>query len=259
MTTFDWPGLFAGEVARYADVLGATALDADVPSCPDWDVLTLTDHLGCLHRWVDELIAAKGRSRIDKPLRDESQDLRAWFRDGGDALAERFRTAAPDPDLWTWATDQGFDGDGLVFWQRRMTHETLVHRYDLELAAEVAFGPVDPALAADGIDELWEFFAEGLPGWMTWTATGTVVSITATDVPDSWTLAVGRAIGTTSSGRELDLPTTRFSDDPPTTTVSAPAAQLHQWLWGRAPLPPTAVEGSEADIVRLRTAVADAT
>jgi hypothetical protein len=38
-------------------------------------------------------------------------------------------------------------------WSRRVTLETAVHRCDLELASAATPGPIDAALAEDGIDE----------------------------------------------------------------------------------------------------------
>jgi hypothetical protein len=46
------------------------------------------------------------------------------------------------------------------FWIRRMAQETVVHRVDAELAAEVAPGAIPDDIALDGIDEFLIAFIE---------------------------------------------------------------------------------------------------
>jgi hypothetical protein len=55
--------------------------------------------------------------------------------------------------VWTWADDQTAG-----FWLRRITHDTLVHRLDAELAVgrEVTLAP---DLAADSVSDLLEMFS----------------------------------------------------------------------------------------------------
>lgn len=252
----DWSQVIADEASRYHDVLLAAAPDAIVPSCPGWDLTALTDHLGGLFGWVRELVVAGATERLPKPERDPDADLGGWFLEGAQSLARCLADASPAPDLWTFVDTR--TDDGLAFWRRRMAHETLVHRYDAELAAGVPSSPVAPWLAVDGIDELWQYYAEGVPDWMTFTAGIGVVRIEATDTDAAWALSLGRANGTTGSGREVDRHAMRFTSDPADTLVRAPVGELHRWLWGRGALPPTVVEGNPSHVVTLRAAIADA-
>ena len=52
-----------------------------------------------------------------------------WIRRGGTALLRTLRASDPADSMWAWGSDQH-----VRFWSRRQLHETLVHRFDLELA-----------------------------------------------------------------------------------------------------------------------------
>jgi predicted lipid carrier protein YhbT len=49
--------------------------------------------------------------------------------------------------MWAWGLDQH-----VRFWSRRQLHETLVHRMDLELAAQIE-PTAEPVITIDAIDE----------------------------------------------------------------------------------------------------------
>src|SRR5262249_19561704 len=67
----------------------------------------------------------------------------------GAGLVGELRATEPATAVWTWhPTDHS-----AAFVARRAAHELAVHRVDAQLAARGAAGPVDAALAADGIDE----------------------------------------------------------------------------------------------------------
>ncbi len=139
------------EVDRFADALTTADLAARVPSCPKWNVADLTRHLGTVHRWAEHLVRTRATTRIrlaDTEL-GEIEVSDEWLRAGGHALSATLRAADPDQSMWAWGADQH-----VRFWSRRQLHETLVHRFDLELAIGVT-SQVDPAIAADAIDEFF--------------------------------------------------------------------------------------------------------
>src|SRR6185312_9568117 len=74
-------------------------------------------------------------------------------------LTRQLSDRGPDGETWTWFPGEHSTG----FWFRRMAHEALVHRVDGELAAGGSTTAVDPVLAADGVEEVLEWFA-GHPG-----------------------------------------------------------------------------------------------
>ncbi len=137
------------EVERFATALERTDFDLVVPSCPDWSVHNLAEHLGHVHRWAEHLV------RVLAPQRISSDDMGfergpvdvPWLRRGGEQLLATLRRSDPDAAMWAWGLDQH-----VRFWSRRQLHETMVHRVDLELTAGT--DPyVEPAVASDAIDE----------------------------------------------------------------------------------------------------------
>ncbi len=137
------------EVDRFADALASASWTAMVPSCPDWTVRDLTEHLGTVHRWAEQLVRTRAASRIARSaMTFGNEEISAeWLRSGGHALAVTLRGADPDEPMWAWGADQH-----VRFWSRRQLHETMVHRFDLELAMGVQ-SAVDPAIALDAVDE----------------------------------------------------------------------------------------------------------
>jgi uncharacterized protein (TIGR03083 family) len=137
------------EIDRFVEGLALADPAAPVPSCPDWTVLDLTQHLGTVHRWATRLVSDRSPSRIPWTglVHDDDVFDARWLREGGRALVEALRSADPDEAMWAWGTDQH-----VRFWSRRQLHETFVHRLDLELATG-ASSFVDPSIAFDAIDE----------------------------------------------------------------------------------------------------------
>jgi uncharacterized protein (TIGR03083 family) len=147
--------LTAGLTAS-TEVLAALASQPDlstpIPTCPEWTMRELCIHVGRAHRWGAEITSQRAQQPI--PFREvpdgkfpaEPAERGEWLRAGAERLTEMVAGAGADP-VWT------FNGlQSSMFWLRRMTHETAVHRAD----ADVATGQpteLDPVLAADGIDE----------------------------------------------------------------------------------------------------------
>lgn len=136
-------------MARFAAVLERADVKARVPSCPEWTVHDLAEHLGAIHRWAEHLVRLRAPKRI--PSSEMGLELgpvdATWLRRGGAVLLATLRQGNPEAPMWAWGADQH-----LRFWSRRQLHETMVHRIDLELAVGAA--PfVEPPIATDAIDE----------------------------------------------------------------------------------------------------------
>jgi uncharacterized protein (TIGR03083 family) len=156
------------EYAQYIDALRrdgprmhaaarTAGVDTPVPSCPDWAVADLLQHVGRLHRWVTDLIANQPEDPMRawaRPL-PEGEAVFDWFAEGVGLLAGALGDAGAATPAWSWTNDHTAG-----FWARRQANELAVHRYDAQLAAK-APEPVDRDLAVDGIDELFEL----LPFW----------------------------------------------------------------------------------------------
>lgn len=137
------------EVLLFAELLDDADNGRQVPSCPEWTVLDLAEHLGGVHRWAEYLVRNLAPVRI--PAAETSHDLgpvdSTWIREGGMQLLATLRSSDPDHEMWAWGADQH-----VRFWSRRQLHETLIHRIDIQMATDLQ-PDVDPGITADAIDE----------------------------------------------------------------------------------------------------------
>ena len=138
----------------FSDAVRVAGHGAPVPSCPDWTVRDLADHLGGVHRWCTVTVGNPGtkltrRGPTAPPMPEDEGEVSLWLLAGAAALVQAIRDAGEDTLVG------GFGGEVPVsFWARRQCHETLVHRADAELAAGVALlADLDPVVAADAVDE----------------------------------------------------------------------------------------------------------
>ncbi|MBW0010727.1 MAG: maleylpyruvate isomerase family mycothiol-dependent enzyme, partial [Pseudonocardiales bacterium] len=121
--------------ALFAEALHDADLWLRVPTCPDWTLYRLTEHLGQAHRWATAIITRRATAPLDPSALgvaaapEDPDGLGTWLREGAGALVNAVRAAGPQAPVWSWADDQS-----VGFWGRRMAHETVVHRADAELA-----------------------------------------------------------------------------------------------------------------------------
>lgn len=139
------------EYERFRSVLPSTGLtDLRVPSCPEWSLDDLVQHLGEVYWHKVDCIRLNARPTVEPDLSGLTsvQVLeQGWAR-----LNETFDEYPPQSPAWTW-----FEPDqSVAFWIRRMAHETAVHRFDAELSASKGQPPtgIDAELAEDGLDEV---------------------------------------------------------------------------------------------------------
>ncbi|MFI6642838.1 maleylpyruvate isomerase family mycothiol-dependent enzyme [Streptomyces sp. NPDC050504] len=230
------------EGRRLAAAAERAAADAPVPACPDWVVHDLVGHVGRVHRWATRQVAGNLQERqppVDPPdLAHEA--LLEWYRQGHRTLIETLRSAPADLSCWTLFP--GPDGSSRAFWRRRQAHETAVHRVDAESAAGLPLSQLDPAFAADGVDELL-CGVHPLDRGRVRSETPRTLRLRATDVPDAaWTVRLS-----------ADAPTTdRTTEEPeaPDCVVEGPAADLYLVLWNRLPQERLSVTG-DAEAARL--------
>jgi uncharacterized protein (TIGR03083 family) len=173
--------------ALAAVVADAPDVAAQVPSCPGWTLTDLVRHTGSMHRWATAIVASEATGRIPFPEVDspwESADGWAkWLASGAVPLLAALRSAGPLTAVWSWGP-----GRTSGWWARRMLHETVVHRADLELALGAGDADVDPVVAADGIDE----FLFNLPSarrpypHLASLPTGASLHLHATDTDGEW-------------------------------------------------------------------------
>jgi uncharacterized protein (TIGR03083 family) len=178
------------EVARFVDIVRGGDPATPVPTCPDWSLADLMSHLGGVHRWASHHVAVGARARVSyKEIGitppEEPERLADWVEAGGEPMLETFRAGDPDSPVWGWGGDRH-----VRFWPRRLVYETVVHGADAAFAVGVE-PEIDPAVAADGIDELLSnlpqaaYFAPRLDQLR---GDGETIGLRSTDNDDSWTV-----------------------------------------------------------------------
>lgn len=138
-----------------AAIAGAPDLDARVPTCPDWTLFDLAEHLGQgRRRWAAIVAAGPASTPPDFTAPEAPKDrdaLVGWLADGTRELGDALREAGPDRGCWTWwAPSQSPQTTGAV--ARHQLQQVAVHTYDAQLAAGAA-QPMPADVAVDGVDE----------------------------------------------------------------------------------------------------------
>lgn len=151
-------------IVSQTDLLSRRIRGADtatpVPTCPGWDLGRLLRHVGGDHRWAEEVVRTRSVEPVPAdPVDDpavyahlDGDALVDWLGEGAEALAAALRAAGPGTRVWTPAHERST----ALFWARRMTHETALHRADALLATGAEF-TLDSALALDAVEEWLEF------------------------------------------------------------------------------------------------------
>ena len=151
-----YDALRARDFALFVDA-AAQNLDAPVPTCPDWNVSDLCDHLARVYQGRTFTIN-NGTFADPKSLLLRGDDvhpldwLRTWSANLDAALSRH-----ADTDATVTFMD---DCTSMHFWRRRMALETLVHRTDAELAVGRPISTMDDDLSADGVAELLWFCSD---------------------------------------------------------------------------------------------------
>lgn len=219
------------DVDRFAAALEQGPLDAPVTWCGEWTLADLGEHLGYVHRWATRAVLTGARGEPDPdPAPADGAGMADWLRAGAEPLVAAL--AAVDVDGPTWHPFP-VPRVGAV-WPRRQAQETSVHRWDAQRAIGLA-ASIEPALAADGIDE---YFVLALPRLMR--REGVVapegsLRVRAVDTGDEWHVAsVDGAI--VAVGEDVT----------PSVTVDGTAEHVLLSLW-RRPVPDEAVTVVGAD------------
>ncbi|MGW2074976.1 maleylpyruvate isomerase family mycothiol-dependent enzyme [Streptomyces sp. NPDC001953] len=243
METAEFVQILDREGGLLAAAAEQAGVDAEVPTCPGWQVRDLLQHTGMVHRWAASFVTEGHTSPHPAgglPDLDGSA-LAAWFRDGHRGLVDTLSCAAPDVRCWHFLPAPS----PLTFWARRQAHETTVHRIDAEAARGGTPTAVAPALALDGIDELLRGFHARRRSRVR-SEEPRVLRVRATDADDAvWTV--------------------RLSTEPPVTEradagradceVTGPAEALYLSLWNRLPFPAVSGDASIAALWREKSAV----
>ncbi len=220
----DYLEVIAANSEQFAAAVRSAGYDARVPTCPEWTVTNLVEHLSGVHRWVTMIFETKAQARPNRgevPRPPEGTDWLEWFEAGVPGVLAVLDRAGPDHLVWNWEAGRPADSS---FWPRRMAHEIVIHRADAEAAAGQASVVGSPELAADGIDEYLGFlemrrrYAEGGLG-----LEGTF-HFHATDTPGEWLVEITPE-SVTVSREHAKAPV----------AVRGPAGPLELFLYNRGP------------------------
>lgn len=219
MDLADLLGHLESEGERFTATLTGADPAAAVPGT-EWDLRTLAQHTGAVHRWATDVIErglatneTGGSAAFRRDLPDD--ELRDWFAGGHAALVAALSTASDALAVFTLLPSEV----PRHFWARRQAHETGIHRADAQAAVGVV-DPFDTAFAQDGIDELAAGFAREpqfaspVPG---------VLALSCTDGP-SWRVDF-----------DGDHTVAVVSDETSaaTASVTGSSSALYLWLWNR--------------------------
>jgi uncharacterized protein (TIGR03083 family) len=230
------------------DAVAEAGPDAVVPSCPEWTIAHLVEHLTSLLHWVRESaprgVTTKPEDRVTPVPRPEWPDALDGLRRELAGTIETLDALDPEFPAWTWPAQAKKAG----FWQRRMAHEISVHRYDAELTAGRPT-PIETKLAADGVTEVLD----------TWLPAGRrkgptdmhgVVHLVASDASYEWFVRL-RGAGVAL----LDTLTILDTDDHhPRAEATGTASELLLTLMGRRPTEVLHVTGDPRLILALQAA-----
>ena len=147
--------------------------DLAVPQYPEWTLADLAAHTGSIHARTVEICRTLPTERISSPKLPEGRDPADWFEETLEAMLVALEETEPETPVW------GFGPDPTIgFWERRMTIETGVHRWD----AEQATGRNEPLtlhVARSGLEEFSDM-------WLPFLGDVPTLRVTATDLGESW-------------------------------------------------------------------------
>lgn len=238
-------GLLDTEVRLLGDAAHQAPRDLVVPACPGLTLGETVRHVGGVYRsatgWLTHGAWQDVRRHEPAPGQAPDEYLHAEFaRLRGQLAAHGGATRCP-----TWFPPQQHYG----FWARRMLHETVLHRCDVQSAARREQHPILADVAVDGSDEVLSVWFGHRLGELGITATKTASVLLETadcrwlvrmsrNGVDAHTVAMvgsgaerpvegqARAAGAATGGRRMP------SVD---AVVRARPAELYLWLWGRLP------------------------
>ncbi|MFC8722869.1 maleylpyruvate isomerase family mycothiol-dependent enzyme [Kitasatospora sp. NPDC057198] len=235
-TDLDFPALLSlleDRSAAFRDALAAAPdLSAKVPTCPDWTLHGLAQHLGWGQLfWAGAVVAGPTETRPPRPTEAapaEREALIAWFTSATERLLGALRTVGPDVPCWAWWEPAQAPRDTTAAARQRLG-ETAVHTYDAQLAAGLpATVPAEAAL--DGIE--W-FLRTCCATTVPWPHTPATLAFRTAEGPD-WYLVLSPA------GARITRTAPAAAPD---ATLRGTAAELLAVLHGRTPIDDLRPEG----------------
>lgn len=226
-----------------AAVASAPDLDAQVPTCPEWTLFDLAQHIGEGRRdWAATVAAgpapAKSAAEGAPAAPREREALLAWLAQSTELLLEALREAGPDRDCWTWwETLQSPGTSGAV--ARHQLQQMAVHTYDAQITVG-APQPLPDEVALDGVDE---FLSTCVATTSPWPHKPAAIDFHASE-GRSWRLSLSADGARTARLPGPDAgPATTASPDAAEASARGAAAELVLILHGRIPVDSVELDG----------------
>ncbi|GIG70492.1 maleylpyruvate isomerase family mycothiol-dependent enzyme [Phytomonospora endophytica] len=228
-----------------AAIASAPDLDARVPSCPDWNLRELAQHVGDGRRRQAAIVAAGPGAQPPAKTdptgaptapRDHAA-LDTWLAESTELMLAAMREAGPDRGCWTWwGRSQAPENCGAL--ARHQVQELAVHTYDAQLTQGAA-QPLPTDVAVEGVDEfLTTVAATNVP----WPFKPATIDMHATE-GRSWRLTLN-ADGVRSDDLDPDA-------EPGDLTVRGTAGEMVLYLYDRVPFDSLEVTGDTTPMDQL--------
>jgi uncharacterized protein (TIGR03083 family) len=227
-----------------AAVAAAPDFDVQVPTCPEWTLFDLAEHIGEGRRsWAATIaagpdapakVAAEGAPAAPR----EREALLAWLAASTQELQDALREASPDRGCWMW-WERSQSPHTCRAVARHQLQQFAVHTYDAQLTVGSA-QPLPEEVALDGVEE---FLFTCCATTVAWPHEPAVIDHHATE-GRSWRLWLS-----TDGARIARLPT---PSTPPATGEDPDAADVSVWgtasdlvllFYGRIPLDSLKMDG----------------
>ncbi|WP_327266556.1 maleylpyruvate isomerase family mycothiol-dependent enzyme [Streptomyces sp. NBC_01232] len=260
-TTLEFPALLQlideRSTAFRAAVASAPSLDAQVPTCPEWTLFDLAQHIGEGRRdWAATIAAgpasAKSAAEGSPAVPREREALLAWLAESTEQLLDALRKAGPDRGCWAWwETLQSPHTSGAV--ARHQLQQMAVHTYDAQITVG-APQPLPEEVALDGVDE---FLSTCVTTTSAWPHKPAVIDFHASE-GRSWRLSLSAdgarsarlpepgTVPATSAGQDPDAAAAYFS-------ARGTASELVFILYNRIPIDSLELDGDRGVFEQLRT------
>ncbi|HEV3311432.1 MAG TPA: maleylpyruvate isomerase family mycothiol-dependent enzyme [Chloroflexota bacterium] len=234
----------ADDIEKFS-AAAALGLKPKVPGCPAWTVGQLVVHLADVYDWWSNIVeqrllepseieALQERLKGERAPRESAEFAQSraaldYFNEQSKRIQDVLAAADPAQPTWAWWPRN----QTAAFAQRRMAHESSIHRWDAESAHGVQTPIVPRELASDGVDEAVK---NELTGWPDEGKTFPNASfhVHCTDGPGEWMIrAAGKTIKVSDEHAKADL------------AITGPASSLLLFIWGRIPATQLTLYGNQ--------------
>jgi uncharacterized protein (TIGR03083 family) len=223
-----------------AAVASAPSLDVQVPTCPDWTLLDLVQHIGNRRRsWAATVAAgpeATGRVEVEAEAPPERASQDAWLAEGTRQMLEALRGAGPERGCWVWWGDsQSPKTCGAV--ARHQLQEISMHTYDAQITVG-APQPLPLEIALDGVDD---FLSTVCSTSVAWPYRPEILDYHA-DEGRSWRVSLAG-----DGVRVVEV----SANVPADASVTGSASDLVLFFYDRLPMDSVKIEGDRSVLTRI--------